>query len=223
LLKSAWIARWTDAAIAGFASDTVRERWAAMFYRHRFPLARTMHAVERCRALGAAALGYTVEGPPRFDLASYARPAIAVQGTYAVLLTNASRLSKLWPNDRWIEVERRLADQGMLSVLVAGSPAEHARTRKLADGMRRAVIAPASTLEAVAASLAGARVVVGVDTGLSHLAAALARPTVAIYCDYDPALVGLAGDGPRVSLGGVDVSTSASQVIDAIDRVLVNA
>ncbi len=70
--------------------------------------------------------------------------------------------------------------------------------------MQRAVVAPRSSLDAIAASLAGARVVVGVDTGLSHLAAALGRPTVAIYCDYDPGLVGLVGDGPVASLGGAE-------------------
>ena len=220
LLKSAWIARWSNAAIAGFESGTARERWAAMFYRHRFAIPRAMHAVERCRALGAAALGYAIEGPPHFDLASYAQPAVTVQGRYAVLLTNASRISKLWPNDGWIEVERWLADHGLVSVLFAGNATEHARSRLLADRMRRAVVAPASTLDAVAASLAGAQVVIGVDTGLSHLAAALGRPTVAIYCDYDPALVGLAGDAPRASLGGVGVVTPAPQVIDAIERVL---
>jgi heptosyltransferase-1 len=85
--------------------------------------------------------------------------------------------------------------------------------------MRRAVIAPASTLDAVATSLAAAHVVIGVDTGLAHLAAALGRPTVAIYCDYDPALVGLVGDGPRVSLGGAGIVTPSSAVIDAVEQV----
>jgi heptosyltransferase-1 len=220
LLKSAWIARWSGASIAGFTSDAARERWAALFYQHRFDIPRTLHAVARCRALGAAALGYAIDGPPRFDVAAGSKPALAVQDGYAVLLTNASRLTKLWPNDRWIEVERWLADRGMLSVLFAGSEAEAARARQLAERMRRAVVAPASALEAVAASLAGARIVVGVDTGLSHLAAALGRPTVAIYCDYDPALVGVVGDGATASLGGVGVATSATQVIDAVERVL---
>jgi heptosyltransferase-1 len=223
LLKSAWIARWSGASIAGFTSNSARERWASLFYQHRFDIPRTLHAVARCRALGAAALGYAVDGPPRFDVAVGSKPAVAVQGPYAVLLTNASRVTKLWPNDCWVEVERWLADRGMLSLLFAGNDAEGARTRQLAEGMRRAVVAPASALDSVAASLAGARVVIGVDTGLSHLAAALGRPTVAIYCDYDPALVGLVGDGPHSSLGGDGVSTSAAQAIEAAERVLASS
>jgi heptosyltransferase-1 len=209
--------------VAGFSSTTARERLAAMFYRTRFEVPRTLHAIERCRALGAGALQYTVEGPPRFDLGCDARPAVTVHAPYAVLLINASRLTKLWPNERWIEVERALAARGLLSVLFWGSEQEGQRTRELAAQMQRAVVAPRSSLDAIAASLAGARVIVGVDTGLSHLAAALGRPTVAVYCDYDPGLVGLVGDGPVASLGGANVQTTASQAIQAIERVMAEA
>jgi heptosyltransferase-1 len=223
LLKSAWVARWSGSPVAGFSGPAARERVAPFFYQRRFDIPRSLHAVDRCRALGARALGYTASGPPHFDLSCSAPPAVAVAGPFAVLLTNASRLTKLWPTDHWVEVEGALAARGLLSVLFWGSDDEGMRTRDLAARMRRAVVAPRSSLETIAASLAEARVVVGLDTGLSHLAAALGRPTVAIYCDYDPSLVGLVGDGPVASLGGANVHTHASQVIDAVDRVMAAA
>jgi heptosyltransferase-1 len=223
LLKSAWVARWARAPVAGFSGAAARERYAPLFYQRHFAIPRSLHAIDRCRALGARALGYEVAGRPAFDLRCTAAPAVAVQAPYAVLLTNASRLTKLWPMERWIELERALAARGLLSVLFWGSEDEGRRTRELARGMQRAVVAPRSSLESIAASLAGARVAVGLDTGLSHLAAALGRPTVAIYCDYDPALVGLVGDGPVASLGGAGVPTAASDALAAVERVLADA
>jgi heptosyltransferase-1 len=223
LLKSAWTARWAGAPVAGFSTSTVREPIAAMLYTRRYLIPRELHAVERCRRLGAAAFGYALEGPPHFDLRPIAAPALVPDDRYAVLLVNASRATKLWPDQRWIDVEGWLASQGFSSVLFWGSEEEGARTSALAARMQRAIVAPRSRLEAIAATLAAARVVIGLDTGLCHLAAALGRPAVGIYCDYDPALVGLVGDGPVASLGGVGTPPTSAAVIEAAARVMEQA
>lgn len=101
-----------------------------------------------------------------------------------------------------------------------GLMAERADCQKRASMMRAALVPPRMSLDAAAAVLAGAKVVVGLDTGLSHLSAAVGTPTVAVYCDYDPALVGLVGDAPCVSLGGVDQQPAADAVIEATAQVM---
>jgi heptosyltransferase-1 len=218
LLKSAWMARWAHAPIAGLSSGAARERIAAAFYQRRIPVPRALHAVERCRRIGAGVFGYALNDKPRFDLT--VPPATQAYTNQAVLLANASRASKLWPEERWIDVERWLAERGLQSVLFWGTPEEEARVRRLAASMQRATVAARSSLEAIAAAMAQAQVVIGLDTGLSHLSAALGRPTVALYCDYDPALVGLVGDGPVISLGGVGMPPAMEAVIDAARQVL---
>jgi heptosyltransferase-1 len=220
LLKSAWMARWTRARVAGPSSDSARERVASMLYARRVTVPRELHAVERCRRLGAAVLGYAIDGPARFDLTVVAAPVVNPSGPYAVLLVNASRATKLWDSERWITLERKLAEAGMASVLFWGSPDEEQRVRTLVSTMVRGQVAPKSPIDAIAATLAGARVVVGLDTGLTHLAAALGRPTVGIYCDYDPSLVGLVGEGPVRSLGGVGRPPSGADVIAAVHDVV---
>jgi heptosyltransferase-1 len=67
--------------------------------------------------------------------------------------------------------------------------------------------------------LAGARLVAGVDTGLTHLAAALGVPTVGIYCDYDPRLVGVTGDAPCESVGDASGPPPVADVLAALGRV----
>jgi heptosyltransferase-1 len=83
--------------------------------------------------------------------------------------------------------------------------------------MGQAWLAPRCGIDEVASVLACARAVVGLDTGLTHLAAALGAPTVGIFCDYDPRLVGLRGPGPCASLGGVDNVPDSDDVIAALD------
>lgn len=222
LLKSAWIARWARGPRTGPDRDSAREKLAAWFYDHAVAVPRELHAIERNRRFGAAAFAYTLDSPPRFGLRVPKVPPglVPVDRPYAVMLTNASRPTKLWPDARWREVEAWLAQQGLRTLLLWGSAAERQATEIRAAGMRDARLLPRVPLDVAAAVLAGARVVVGLDTGLSHLAAAVGVPAVAIYCDYDPALVGLVGDARCESLGGVDQQPKAAAVIDAIGRVM---
>ena len=223
LTKSAWLSRWTGAPIAGFDYSSAREGFAASFYQRRFDVSRSLHAIERCRRLGSLALGYPIAGAPRFGIVLDSEPSPAKDVT-AILLVNASRATKLWDDERWLVVERWVADQGMASVLFCGSAAERARSELLAARMQRAFVSPPLTLDAIASALSKASVVIGLDTGLTHLSAALGRPTVGIFCDYDPALVGLTGDadiGNAVaSVGSAPAAPSAAEVIAAADYVI---
>src|SRR5690606_2851963 len=73
------------------------------------------------------------------------------------------------------------AASGLVPVLPWGSDAERLAARRLAEGNPAAVVAPRMSLAQCAALLGAARCVVGVDTGLTHLACALDVPTVALF------------------------------------------
>jgi heptosyltransferase-1 len=224
LLKSAWLARWASGPRWGFDRASAREPLAVLLYTHVVAVPRGQHAIDRNRALGRAACGTDVTVPPAFGLHPAAIAGAewvdATSRPYAVLLTNASRASKRWPDDRWRAVAAHLHGRGLRPLLFAGSAAEEQDTRARAAGMADAWVAPRAGLDTVAAVLARAGVVVGLDTGLSHLAAALGAPTVGIFCDYDPRLVGITGAAPCASLGGVDAAPTAEAVAAAVDEVL---
>ena len=74
-------------------------------------------------------------------------------------------------------------------------------------------------LEALAALLGDARTVIGVDTGLTHLAAAIGRPTVGLYCATEPGLNGVYGSPAAVNLGGMGTPPAVGKVIDTLDRI----
>jgi heptosyltransferase-1 len=103
-----------------------------------------------------------------------------------------SREDKLWPEERWIELGRELRAP---TILPWGSEAERARAGRIARPIG-GTVPPRRGLEELARLFVSAQSVVGLDTGLTHLAAALGAPTVGIYCGSDPALTGLYG-APR--------------------------
>jgi heptosyltransferase-1 len=86
--------------------------------------------------------------------------------------------------------------------------------------MRLAEVAPRASLDQLAALLASARVAIGIDTGLTHLGAAVGTPTIGIFCDYDPKLVGISGDGPCASLGSATGGPQPGEVLATLEHVL---
>lgn len=217
LVKSAIVAALTSGRRAGFDPASAREALAARFYDDRYSVPRDLHAVERCRRLAAQAFGYPLEAPVRYGLAIPARPEL--EGPYAVLLHATARREKHWDEGSWIEVARYLASRGVRSVLPFGSDAEYARSQRIAAVVEGSVVPPRRPVEAVAGMLAGAQVVVGVDTGLLHLAAALAVPLVAIFVATEPGLTGPVGAGPLVVCGSPGGPPQASDVIRAVEHV----
>ena len=199
LLRSAAIARLAHGRRHGYDAASIREPLAALFYDVRHRVSRDLHAVERNRILSGLALGYAPQGAPDFGLARarFAAPG----GRYAVLLHATARPSKEWPEAHWIALGAALEADGLDLVLPWGTEAERARSERIACGLPRARIPARAPLDAVARLIAGAQFVVGVDTGLLHLAAALGVPLVAIFAGSKPGLTGPVGSGPLAVLG----------------------
>jgi heptosyltransferase-1 len=219
LVKSAWWARQTGAPVAGYDRASVREPMAAWAYARTAAVPRELHAVQRCRALAAAHLGYAVpQDAPDFGLRAPA-PGWKPRSAYAVLIPNASRKEKLWPERHWVAVGRRLLDLGCRPVVLWGRDDEQTLAERIAAGCEGDV-PPFLKVGEMAAVLAGARHVVGLDTGFTHLAAALGRPTLGIYCDHEPGLAGITGPGRVASIGGKGQVPSRAAVLALLEGQL---
>jgi heptosyltransferase-1 len=151
---------------------------------------------------------YGLSAPP-------AAPSWAPSQPYAVLLHAASRAPKAWPDDRWIALGALVSAAGYACVLPGGTPAEREHAARLARAIPGALAAPATSLAEAAALIGHASLVAGVDTGLTHLAVALGRPTAGIYCATRPELTGLHGPN-AVNLGGPGQPPSAEAVAAAL-------
>lgn len=219
LLKSALISRLAKGDRHGYDKGSARESFAARLYASRHPIPRKRHAVERNRLLTAAALRYTVSGACDYGLQAPAGMPLEVASPYCVLLTMSSRAAKLWPEGDWIALGRKLAAEGVRSLLPWGSEAERVRCTRIAAAVEGAVVAPRLRVAELASVIARARAVVGVDTGLTHLGVALGVPSVGIYCASDPALTGLHGATPLRNLGGIRAAPVWQEVHGALGEL----
>ncbi|CAM4214374.1 lipopolysaccharide heptosyltransferase RfaC [Citrobacter portucalensis] len=176
----------------GMDWSTAREPLASLFYNRKHHIAKQQHAVERTRELFAKSLGYAkpqLQGD--YAIAQhFMNEHKADAGQYAVFLHATTRDDKHWPEANWRELIGLLNNTGIRIKLPWGAPHEEARAKRLAEGFPYVDVLPRMSLEDVARILAGAKFVVSVDTGLSHLTAALDRPNITLYGPTDPGLIG---------------------------------
>jgi heptosyltransferase-1 len=221
LYKSAVIARLAKGRIIGGNRNSIKEGGAALFYHQRLPIAKSRHVIERCRAVGAGAFGYEIMSPAKFGIRAEPLQADWLPETpYCVLMHAASRPEKLWPEANWEELGHYLQQRGLRAALPWGSLDEHARSCRLANRIPGAIVPPLMGLDVAARFLAGAQVVVGLDTGFTHFAAALARPTVGIFCDSDGEQAAVYGEAYCKSFGKKGLPPSYATIEQAVAEAL---
>jgi heptosyltransferase I len=149
-----------------------------------------VHAVTRSRELCARALGYELPDELRFGLAAQREHAAAGPCGAApcvAFVHGTSRDDKCWPESHWLELARRFIATGFSIGLPHGGQDELERALRLADALGpRAQVWPRLDVGRLTDRIAECAGVVGVDSGLSHIAVALDLPHVQIY-NFDTA------------------------------------
>jgi heptosyltransferase-1 len=137
----------------------------------------------------------------------------------AVLLHATARPEKEWPVQNWIALGQSLSALALVPVLPWGTETERRRSEQIAAALPNAKIPDRAPLDEVARLVARASFVVGVDTGLLHLAAALGVPLVAIFLGTEPGQHGPLGSGKIEIVGALGDMPSLDDVRAAVDRL----
>jgi heptosyltransferase-1 len=205
LTKSALVARLARKTPVGahiaMGNRTLGSSWEAptrWLADRAVALEPELHVVDRGRLFAARALGYELQGAPRYGLARPQAPAGAPSAPglmtsagqpaagarpLLVCIHGTSRADKLWPEAHWITLGRRLVAAGWRLALPQADAAEADRAARLAQawGTEHAEVWPRMALDALADHMAPAQAAIGVDSGLSHLAVALDLAHVQLY------------------------------------------
>jgi heptosyltransferase I len=222
LLKSALVSRLAGAPVAGLDRASAREPAAASLYKYRFPVPRGRHAVERTRRLMAQALDYE---PDLSDLAAGIRlpplpRAFELPARPAFLLHGTSRADKKWPVEDWIATARLIADRGMTPVTTWSNADERAVAEAIGKQVLETKVIAKSPLGDLAGVVGRCELVIGADTGLTHLASAFAVPTVAVFLTTTPGLTGPVGAYAATVAAGPSGRVPPETVIGEADRLL---
>ncbi len=195
-VRSALLARWSGAPIV-VGSVQPRENAASMFYTRQVLLKTNgTHVVEQALALAGAIIPTQiipapmaearVEFPVDPDAESKIAGLVADVSDFAILNPGAGWGAKRWPVERYGQVARELARDGLCSLVNYGPGEEElaAAVEAAGEGAARKISCSVSELIALTRR---ARLLIGGDTGPMHLAAALKIPVVAIFGPTNPA------------------------------------
>lgn len=212
-------------------------RW---FHTRSVRVALRCHAVARGREVAAAAFGYSVDvadNPADFGLAQVRfavqpawlpkRPASSSSSSppsvpfrYAVFFHGTARAAKKWPVANWVQMGRYLGEHGWLILLPWGSAAEKQAAQEMAAQIPAAQVLPALPLLEAVQLAQSANLVLGVDTGLTHMAAAFERPTIELYCDSARWKTECNWSDQVINLGDIGQVPSVAEVMAALERLL---
>jgi heptosyltransferase-1 len=192
-----------------------------LFHTESIPLDPRTHAVARGRLVAGAALGYPVDLPPDFGLPppeATQRPDWLPREDYAVFFHGTARDAKKWAPAHWIATGQALAPMPVL--LPWGSEGEKREADSLAAQLPNARVLPRLSMMDAVTLAQQAALAIGVDTGLTHIAAAFYRPTVEIYADSPKWKTEGNWSTRIVNLGDKGAPPSPDEVIAAARRLL---
>jgi heptosyltransferase-1 len=198
-LKSALASRLARGTRYGYDRHAVHE-WGAQFaYHKKFFVPKARHSIQRMRQLMASSLGYELgDGEIDYGIERQRLGPVSIElpelpERFLVFIHSTSWTSKCWPEFYWQELTRKALSAGFSIVLPWGDEAERERALRIAEARAGVIVLPPLSISEKAAIINHASGTVGLDTGLSHIAAALGIPSVTIYGATDPLLVGATG------------------------------
>jgi heptosyltransferase-1 len=230
LLKSALVCalanKSSNAVVAGLANATHfsgYEPLARFFYQQCIQVPMDCHAVDRSRWVTCSALDWPLIDrvntpefyPEAFTQAIADNKLAGIQKPYVLCFHSTAREAKRWSNQHWITLGKDLSARGYQVVLPWGNPAERAVSEEIAKQIPGSLVPPAFSIEDAFSIIAHAALTIGVDTGLTHLAAVLGKPTVEIYCDSPRWKTEGYWAKNICNVGDIEHPPSASEVINA--------
>ena len=234
LLKAAWLTRLAtrspNAVIAGLGNATAGSgyepivRW---FYTDIVQVPLRCHAVSRSRWVAAAATKVAVPtSQPQFYPAAFLQSlqsvAIPLDKPYVLFFHATARAAKQWSECNWVALGNVLAKQDKQVILPWGNVLEKAVSERLSAQIAHSIVSPAFNINEWFSVIANAALIIGVDTGLTHLSAMMNAPTIELYCDSPRWKTEAYWSGNVINLGDAGQPPSLEAVLQSAKTLLAD-
>ncbi len=245
LIKSALVCALTKKSqksiVAGLGNATQYsgyEPLARLCYTQSVQVPKQCHAIDRARLVMSSAFNWAppkreseppqfypttfLKGLPTLANLSVESPDSSTSGKvpYVVCFHSTARAAKRWSNESWIELGKSLSQSGYHLIFPWGNAAEREISQSIANRIPGAMVPRGFSIEEAYSLVAHAALIVGVDTGLTHLAAVLGKPTVEIYCDSPRWKTEGYWSNQITNHGDIQNPPTVIEVLDACQRLL---
>lgn len=196
LIKSALITKMARGYRVGLDKSSLTEPFARFAYQKLLSVDLSQHAIWRMRKIFSAALDYPFcSDSPVYGIAGdrFQCPEITLKKPYCIFLHGTTWVSKRWPETHWIALAKRFKQAGYTVYMPWNNSSEYHFVERVSHQSNAVCILPRMNFSTMAGLLLKSKIVVSVDTGLAHLAAALEVPVFALYGPTHPARVGIVG------------------------------
>ena len=230
LVKSAIITRLSSGKSWGYDKDSIRDPYASRIYQHRVSVSYQEHAVTRNRLMLAKTLEYSIDNLPLdYGIAGnndfsnaldQLSKNIDIPEKFIMALHGTSRKAKEWPVKNWEIFIQEVSKKGYSILFPWGNDEEFDRANALSEKYELAITLPKSSLTTLSGLIEKASAVIGMDTGLMHIAAALDKKGIGIYPVTEPKLSGALAPSNQIENIGGEASLDADAVIEKMLRLL---
>lgn len=186
LIKSALVSRLLAANCAGFDRNSIREKWAAWFYAQTVAYPYDANTIDRNVAVLTRPLGLKVGSeqilakrpflffrPPQIELADY----FSDKQANILLVIGSTWPSRNYPLEKYLQV---IFGVEANFLICWGNEKEHWMAQWLAERSLARVL-PQMSLNDLKAVVAKSDLVIGNDTGPTHMAWGMNRPSITLF------------------------------------------
>jgi len=187
LIKSAVTARFLGKRVAGFDADSVREKAASWFYDVKVACAYDANTIDRNATVLSEPLGIRISREQILAKKPFLFFDHEGQSLYTylrqdrlniVLVIGSTWESRNYPADRFVKIAEALQQN---CLVIWGSEQEKNIADSMASQSRYINVMPKLDLNSLKALIAKADLLIGNDTGPTHMAWALNRPSITIF------------------------------------------